>query len=193
VLPPSPASRPSPVTRQQLQLLLRVLVQADADHLRAAALLLALLLQRADPGLRAAFLNGPEASLLLVALVNWGRHAGEVSERIVAVGQEGTWEDAVSVMISYLNKEELPCIGYTHAASAALVLAQCYLEPAAPRHLGGQQQPALVIHNAPPFVLNSGSASGEHHVIGAHIKHVSCVYLGAQGSVSGPCHSGRVR
>jgi hypothetical protein len=165
VPPLSAAHGPQPVTRQQLQLVLQVLVQTGTAHFTPAALLLALLLQRADPGLRAAFLNGPEASLLLATLVAWGCHPGEWGNgypRLLGPpGQQGTWEDGVSLVVECLKGDDGTFTWCTHADSATLVLAQCYLEPAAPRHLEGQQQPALIVPDAPPFVLSTGSAVGE--------------------------------
>jgi hypothetical protein len=155
----SPASLP-PVTRQQLQLVLQVLVQADAVRFGAASLLLVLLLQRADPGLRAAFLNGPEASLLLVTLVNWGCHPkgwgrGGAPGPFGSFGTKDTWEDCVSVMVARLKGDDDPYVAYTHSHSATMVLAQCYLEPC---HLDSQQPCGP---EAVPYVLTDGCATGE--------------------------------
>jgi hypothetical protein len=160
VSPPSPVTRPPPVTRQQLQLVLRVLVQSGGTAFTTAALLLVLLLARADPGLRAAFLNGPEASLLLVTLVNWGCHPGEWGRRLGCSGRPDSWEGAVQPLVDALMGKSSSMSGYQYAASAALVLAQCYLEPAAPRHLEGQQQPALMLSEGPPFLLRTGIGEG---------------------------------
>jgi hypothetical protein len=152
---------------------LRVLVGARGSRFATAALLLVLLLQRADPALRAAFLNGPEASLLLVTLVTWGCHAQEWGKgRVPGVlgrrGEAATWADGVPWMINQLMEEEVEDSEFTpymYAASAVLVLVQCYLEPAAARHLDAQQQgqQQQVVLEAGPFFLSTGVSIGEGH------------------------------
>jgi hypothetical protein len=156
------------VTQQQLQLVLRVLVKASGSDFTTAALLLVLLLQRADPGLRAAFLNGPEASLLLVTLVTWGCHPGEwrgrgSPGRLGAASRQRTSEAGVSFMMDCHQGGAGTFMPYTYSHSATLVLLLCYLEPAAPRHLNGKQQPALVCPGAMPVVLTAGDVLGEQH------------------------------
>jgi hypothetical protein len=62
-----------PVELQQLQLAVSALSHGgDSEVAGSAALLLALLLQRADPGLRAPFLAGPGGTALLAAVQYWG-------------------------------------------------------------------------------------------------------------------------
>jgi hypothetical protein len=61
-----------PVTLQQLQLAMCGLAYADAYAAPTAALHLALLLQRADPGLRAEFLGGPGGNSTLATYLYWG-------------------------------------------------------------------------------------------------------------------------
>jgi hypothetical protein len=121
-----------PVTRQQLQLVVSAVVQADWEALHKALLLLVLLLQRADPGLRAAFLNGPEASLLLVTLVTWGCH-DESSAPGIGMGVI-PGKDCPTMVSSLraawggqpVQMHELPLPN-----CALLMLAQLYLQPAA--------------------------------------------------------------
>jgi hypothetical protein len=60
------------VTLEQLQLALCGLSHASVMGAPSAALLLALLLQRAGPGLRAEFLGGPGGTALLGAAQYWG-------------------------------------------------------------------------------------------------------------------------
>jgi hypothetical protein len=70
-------SGPGPVTLEQLQLAVCAIENADASGASAAALLLALLLQRADPGLRAEFLGGAGGTTLLAAAQYWGYHRND--------------------------------------------------------------------------------------------------------------------
>jgi hypothetical protein len=144
---------------------LGVLVGAGDKTFTTAALLLALLLQRADPGLRAAFLNGPEASLLLATLVTWGCHPQEWGNRgppmaLGPYGEELTWEGAVQLMLDTLLGGDVWSTAFTQSASAALVLLYCYLEPAAPRHVDGQQQPGLVAEHGPAVIHIRGGQGG---------------------------------
>jgi hypothetical protein len=71
-------------------------------------------------------------------------------------GKEHTWEGAAQLMLDTLAGDEVWGTSFDHASTAALVLAQCYLEPAAPRHLEGQQQPALVSTDQGAVVLHTG-------------------------------------
>jgi hypothetical protein len=151
-----------PVTRQQLQLVLSLLVGTGGESFSTAALLLVLLLQRADPGLRAAFLNGPEASLLLVTLVTWGCHPGEwgvheVPSQLGTTDGDTSWEGAVRNGLDLMQNKDMSVACFSHPASAALLLVYCYLEPAAPRHLDGQQQPQLVATPVGPSAIHTGA------------------------------------
>jgi hypothetical protein len=162
---PPPQCPLPPVTRQQLQLVLGLLVEAGGNTFNTAALLLVLLLQRADHGLRVAFLNGPEASLLLTMLVAWGCHAEDWGSDSAPMllglwGMKHTWEGAVQLMIDILVGGDVRGAFFGHPASALLVLALCYLEPSAPRHLEGQQQPQLVATVYGPSILHMGGKRG---------------------------------
>jgi hypothetical protein len=166
---PPPVCPLPPVTRQQLQLVLGVVVGAGGDMLASAALLLVLLLQRADPGLRAAFLSGPEASLLLSTLVNWGRHPGEYGQHgapgpVGVHGQlmEHTWEGAARFILDPTpGATDLGAV-FPLAASAAMVLTMCYLEPVAPHYLpDSQQQPALAVTSKSACILHFGTTGSE--------------------------------
>jgi hypothetical protein len=136
------------------------MVQADWDVFRGAALLLALLLARADPGLRAAFLNGPEASLLVTSLVNWGCYGH----------REGIWEPkpdmtrlpspSFAAMVESLlslcrsAESDVKVERVPAASGAMLMLALFYLQPASER----QQPPATP--TAPYVLVLDGSAGG---------------------------------
>jgi hypothetical protein len=61
-----------PVTLQQLQLVAAATGYAEPSGAISSGLLLALLLQRVGPGLRAEFLGGPGGSILLSACEVWG-------------------------------------------------------------------------------------------------------------------------
>jgi hypothetical protein len=78
-------SPPAPVTLQRLRLVLEVVcltATETSEHTRQAQLLLALLLQRAQPQLRAAFLSSADGVRLLVALQqgrgSTGQHPGSL-------------------------------------------------------------------------------------------------------------------
>jgi hypothetical protein len=185
---PHPQCPLPPVTRQQLQLVLGLLVGDGGYTFTWAALLLVLLLQRADPGLRAAFLNGPEASLLLVTLVTWGCHPGEWGERgaptaLAIDAREHTWEGAVKLLVDSMSAAETGLRRFPYPSSAALILSLCYLEPAVPRHLDGQQQQALVgTHNGPTLLYGCWSR-GEDWTFALY----SATFLHQGSSLLGPC------
>jgi hypothetical protein len=158
-----------------------VLVQAGGSTFTCAAALLVLLLQRADPGLRAAFLNGPEASLLLSAMLLWGRHHDQFGDRGapwelgVLLSRKCDWETGASHMLACLIDPDTKHFPVGQAASAAWVLAHCNLEPAAPRHLDGQQQPQLVATAHGPSVFHCQQDTGERsrgcHAARVHLQH----------------------
>jgi hypothetical protein len=178
---PPPQCPLPPVTRQQLQLVLGLLVNTGGRTFSTAAVLLVLLLQRADPGLRAAFLNGPEASLLLVTLVTWGCHPGEwgvheVPSLLGTTGRDTSWQDAVQAALDLLQRTDVSVACFSHPASAALVLAYCYLEPAAPRQLDGQQQPALVATPIGASAVHTGSGGCVVDMQGKIAISVECLY-----------------
>jgi len=169
------------VTQQQLQLVLRVLVKASGSDFTTAALLLVLLLQRADPGLRAAFLNGPEASLLLVTLVTWGCHPGEwgvheVPSQLGTTDGDTSWEGAVRNGLDLMQNKDMSVACFSHPASAALLLVYCYLEPAAPRQLDGQQQPALVATPIGASAVHTGPGGCVVDMQGKIAISVECLY-----------------
>jgi hypothetical protein len=68
------SSTPSPVTLEQLWLVTHIMCQGPCLHYYSAGLLISLLLQRADPGLRAEFLGSPWGSYFLDVLVTVPTH-----------------------------------------------------------------------------------------------------------------------
>jgi hypothetical protein len=141
--------KPAPVSQQELQLVLGLMTQAAGPICGAAALLLVLLLQRADREVRVAFLNGPEGSLLLATLMAWGARPDNSSGRGAPIPWQpyreevGDWR-----MAHYLMKEALGGTEEARANSkpleagafAAAVLAMCFLEPV-PGHELNLQRP----------------------------------------------------
>jgi hypothetical protein len=132
----------APVTRQELQLALDVMVHAVGPVCGPSALLLVLLLQRAEPELRTAFLNGPEASLLLSTLIAWGARRDRNDNR----GDPNTWRPYREEVGDWrlAHKLLLEALGGAEAKSnsamepgafAAAVLGMCFLEPAPGREL----------------------------------------------------------
>jgi hypothetical protein len=177
-----PADRsPPPVTLQQPQLAVSALARSNAAGAVSAALLLALLLQRADPGLRASFLGGPGGTALLAAAQYWG-YTAVLDSAAREIGQPFGVYDAVSWvqsagaarMLAALNCD-LPVeqAGWEPAApsgSLGLLLAWCYLVPVenwevevpggwgrCPRH------PCLVttLHHARPYAEKVSTHPGE--------------------------------
>jgi hypothetical protein len=141
---PSNVEQP-PVTLQQLQQAAAALAFCDATSFAAAAWLLVLLLQRADPGLRASFLGGPAGSSLCATCVARAYHS------VTQPGSDargGEWwlhaytspAAAAGSMMSALHGRfvEQPVL-LSRSFTTALLLAWCYLQP--PQQWQ-QQQPA---------------------------------------------------
>jgi hypothetical protein len=134
-----------PVTLQQLQLAGSGLACANAMGAPTAALLLALLLQRADPGLRAEFLGGPGGSALLVACQYWGcYHVGLKDSALAQQHGRFLWAmlapctvnsctDALTMLLQGTSAQVVfgKRRAMASAPSVALLLAWCYLQPVA--------------------------------------------------------------
>jgi hypothetical protein len=155
LLPPQGAvltqqsQEPHLVTLQELQLAVCGLAYVARTGAPTAALNMALLLQQADPGLRAEFLGGPGGSALLSSCLYWGYH----DLFIKRPPQSGDWknfglvsvvnEDSVVMlnrmwgalvgedMLGWPASEVLPA-----PTSVGLVLAWCHLQ----LPLGWEQQ-----------------------------------------------------
>jgi hypothetical protein len=129
-----------PVTLKQLQLAVSALACAPGTWACSPALLLALLLQRADPGLRAEFLGGPGGTALLAAAQYWGNFSSR--------SPTGVWKQPTLVLIGSHKMNPGDCYrrllallqqasdgrpgvmtGFLAPHSFALVLAWCYLQP----------------------------------------------------------------
>jgi hypothetical protein len=130
---------PPPVTLLQLQLAVSALAHGDdAEGAVSAALLLALLLQRADPGLRASFLAGPGGTALLAAAQYWCTAAMEPGGRCMlffALCHPVLWEDSscaarmLAALQSGQSEETAGWKAKTPYGSLARLLAWCYLAP----------------------------------------------------------------
>jgi hypothetical protein len=135
---------PPPVTLPQLQLAVSALASVYVSEAPTAALLLALLLQRAGPGLRAEFLGGPGGTALLVACQYWGYHqAGgcyhaqqprqyEMTFNLVAVSRSKprTCHNSLRAALQGGMFLESSCKwrGLGTGPSMGLLLAWCYLQ-----------------------------------------------------------------
>jgi hypothetical protein len=129
---------PPPVSLQQLQLAVTSLANCAVQGAVSAHLLLALLLQRADPGLRASFLGGPGGTALLAAAQYWGHtsapHAAPgVLPFSLVVPIDLSERTAARRLLAVLRRDSRggapdwalvgPC------DSLGLLLAWCYLVP----------------------------------------------------------------
>jgi hypothetical protein len=160
-----------PVTRQQLQLVVDLIVHGGGHVGYQAGVLLVLLLARADPGLRAAFLNGPEASLLLTMLLCMAATPqradapGGIScilYQTLCHSWPGVWTD---VFVAWSGAGMLHCITVPPASSSLLLIAMCYLQPqlAAPGDQGTEQVPVAVAgKGSPPRTISASCGLGEY-------------------------------
>jgi hypothetical protein len=130
-----------PVTLQQLQLAVGAMSHAAARNVVSAALLLSLLLQRAEPDVRASFLAGPGGSALLAACQYWGHcygvHAAAqsyVPGCTLVAPTKWSARSAVSHLLTALHpgtQAQASDWGLTGAANSfGLLLAWSYLVPA---------------------------------------------------------------
>jgi hypothetical protein len=121
------------VTLQQLQLVTCAMYQGSDTGTSSAALLLTLLLQRADPGLRAQFLGGPWGSLMMHTM-------GEASQQERLSGAPNGWMQSVTAISAEHASEDLIVIaqgawqnkqdfgGLPAATSSLLALAWAHLQ-----------------------------------------------------------------
>jgi outer membrane biosynthesis protein TonB len=135
----------APVTRQQLQQVVGLMVHSNGILCYEAGLLLALLLQRADPGRRAAFLNGPEASLLLAALVNytsWEEEKDDGALEPYAHRQAGgpSWKAAKEELLSGWEGVLLQGPALLKPHVVVLLLTLCFLQPCTSSHGSNRRQ-----------------------------------------------------
>jgi hypothetical protein len=133
-----------PVTLQQMQLAVSALGCTDVLRATSAALLLALLLQRADPGLRADFLGGTGGTALLAACQYWGYYQKVALDH----AQQDLWTGFPLAFTGVDRSSSGPCYHHLLAAvqgqtllgrprlwrdlypgcSITLLLAWCYLQ-----------------------------------------------------------------
>jgi hypothetical protein len=121
---------PPPVTLQQLRLLLEVVCLTCTDttpHALQAPLLLALLLQRASPAVRAAFLNAADGDRLLIALQQTVTHMGGSDLDGAPSWSCGNHDGALSMLALSDKAWLLPT-----SARAAHTLAWCFCTLNAP-------------------------------------------------------------
>jgi hypothetical protein len=168
-----PKVRLDPVTRQQLQLVVDLLIHGGGHVSYQASVLLALLLQRADPGLRAAFLNGPEASLLLTMLLCMAAtpqqavSPGGPVPCIIYQGLCPNWQAAVTDIVAVWGEAGggLPCYEVPPASSSLLLLAMYYLQPQLVAQEGdqgtGQAPVAVAGETPPPRIVSASGGVGE--------------------------------
>jgi hypothetical protein len=123
---------PPPVTLQQLRLVLEVVCltcRESSQHALQAPVLLALLLQRASPGVRATFLNSADGVRLLVALQQAPEQTHQELTQLSAVNtwcfynQAGALSARTAAAQSSVQRLLPPAI-----TRAALALAWCFLE-----------------------------------------------------------------
>jgi hypothetical protein len=125
-----------PVTLQQLQLTVSAMAHAESEEAVTGALLLALLLQRADPGLRASFLAGPGGTALLAAAQYWGHtialHPGDPEAFFsLCVPDDKSGICSASQLLALLQGESWAAgWGWLDpGTSLGMLLAWCYLVP----------------------------------------------------------------
>jgi hypothetical protein len=191
---------PPPVTLQQLRLALEVVCltcRESTDEALHAPALLALLLQRADAALRAAFLNSADGVRLLVALQQASDHVVDARDTWCFLQHHG----AVLLPDAAVKLVPVPPV-----TQAALTLAWCFMEavpgattaaaasqdrtPAAGRVGAGLVMPGAVGHGSAASFNKYGN--GEY---AAHCSRVSVynVQLGMVASnLVAPQQSGKV-
>jgi hypothetical protein len=145
-----------------------------------APVLLALLLQRAAPELRAAFLNSEDGTRLLVALQQMG-DAPEGTLESFTQNTKTTWrlyrhEGALS-MLAVLNGDGVPYWRATARTRATCILAWCYCEVDA-----GSSQAAAA---APPTPAAAAAVPGAGAATGAGTASLLTPAAVAHGSVVG--------
>jgi hypothetical protein len=127
------------VTLQQLHLAVSALSNCAAEGAVSAALLLALLLQRADPEVRAAFMGGPGGTALLAAAQYWGYSPGlnlatGTLPFTLLVPVELSKQSAARQLLAVLRRDSKGKAPDWALAgpldSLGLLLAWCYLVPA---------------------------------------------------------------
>jgi hypothetical protein len=127
------------VTLQQLQLAVCALAHADGIQASGAALLLALLLQRAGPGLRAEFLGGAGGTTLLAACQYWGYRRTQTAADFPTLPMFSLYGsvrmtpgDCSAHLMAALQgalHEDVDLLEWSSPVSIGLVLVWCYLQP----------------------------------------------------------------
>jgi hypothetical protein len=135
------------VTLERLQLVTCAMGQAQPDRMSSAALLLTLLLQRADPGLRSQYLGGPWGSLMLHTLAEAPERershqaaCGWVQPQFVCDAELAL--EVVKVVAQGVGSGEMVFAVHRAATSSLLALAWAHLEVV-------QQQEGATSHSMP--------------------------------------------